>query len=207
MGLREEVIKELASEYKRTRDPIVLEKIILRTEKLLLKTIHRTVVAKPHLEKVSLQDLYHTSITGLTRALQTSTGMEDGKEIIFRICSYVKLEISNIYKPDGAEEFFYLPPLGDSEGDSWERIASSKTQTTEDIINEIQLRDLLEEYKKILIHNIISKKEWELITKHICYGVSYNELGEELGTSGEIVRRQTNRALKKVKRWFMGYEI
>ncbi len=100
-NLRSEILRDLVTEYRsesdRDKKRIVLEKILLRLDRLLIKRVTELKRRKKQLALIDMQDLYHTSIVGLHRAILSAKEYDSGDTIQARILSYVNEEVRKTF--------------------------------------------------------------------------------------------------------------
>jgi hypothetical protein len=99
--IRHEVLKEMVTEWKNatsveTRKKL-FHKILAKIDKLLIYTVSVCVRNNKRLIDENRQELYHTAIIGLHRAIETAKDGDDGARIQARIMSYVKEEIRKTF--------------------------------------------------------------------------------------------------------------
>lgn len=205
MGLREDIIRELVTEYQQTHSGVVFSKILKRVDKLLLKTIHIHAKRRPHLLKVDLRDLYHSAIVGLGRAALTAKDNETGNKLIARIIAYVKCELNNNYPLNSIKRFctfisfdgvsnFYTPKY-------------REIQTLEAIETNAELSLFRDEYAGMLYHNYISVEDLLIVGMRYGQSMQYKEIAKVINTSEQNARERAIRILKKVQEWFKDFEI
>lgn len=208
MGLQERVLRELAIEYQKDKSPIVFEKILIRVEKLLLKMVHKSVKIWPHLEQVDMQDLYHSAILGLPKALLSYKHTESGAKLIQRICAYVKSEIfwSNKLTNKG-DPFYSFVALEDILPFEPDFKYDKRIQTSEDIEEAVEISLFLDEIKMMLVSGVLNFEDWNLLALVYCEGKSEREIGELIGVNQSSAHQRLVLIKCKIKKWVLGCNI
>lgn len=194
MGLQQDVLRELVTEYKKSKDTITFSKVLKRVDKLLLFVIHKHVKQRPHLGKVDLRDLYHSAIVGLGRAMLTSHAIETGDKLTARIVAYVKLELNNDYPLNQRRRFCTFVVF---EGEV--HVDSKVEENVESIL-------IYERYAEMLRRGHISHKDSIIFLMRYALGAKYSDIAAVIGTSEQNARERANRILKKVHEWFEKFD-
>lgn len=72
-----------------------------------------------------------------------------------------------------------------------------KTSCENEFVTQIEKEDLEFSIRKLM--NVLSDKEKEFVTRHVCYGESYAEIAEDFGYNKERVRQIVVGGLKKMR--------
>lgn len=201
MTLREEILKDLVTEYQETRSHVVFAKILFRVDKLLLKTIHIHIKRKPQLKGVEFRDLYQTAIIGLADAVLTVKEDEKGPKIIARIIAYVKSNINTLYNPNLKSFCRYLK----TSKYLIYRNDYGEIEISSDVEKLAELALLRDKYVDMLMYKIVTKDEFELVIRHFGYGMKYRDMGKLYTCPESTMREKVLRVLDKIKVWFEGY--
>jgi DNA-directed RNA polymerase specialized sigma subunit len=196
VGLQQDVLRELVTEYKKSKDTTTFSKVLKRVDKLLLFVIHKHVRQRPHLGKVELRDLYHSAIIGLGRAMLTSHAYETGDKLVARIIAYVKCELNNTYPLNTIRRFCTFVSL---EGEG-EICVGSKVE------ENVEFTLLCDRYIEMLMQGHISHIDSIIFLMRFGNGDTYREIGVVIGTSEQNARERANRIFKKVQKWFEKFD-
>jgi len=96
LGLAE--CKNLVLEYQKTKDPKIFSTLLARFEGTLVKTITECKKKIRYLRNEPLQELYHTSIIGFTKAIISFPENFYAELLPKRIHSYIMGELKQVYK-------------------------------------------------------------------------------------------------------------
>lgn len=186
MGLREDVLRELVTEYQKDRSPIVFERILKRVDHLLLKTIHIQTEIRPYLGCIDLRDLYHTAIVGLGRALHTTRPQEDGGHVAARIIAYVRNQINVDYPPRRRSRFIL------SDDDMEDRSVCFPSQ---DIESKLELEDIVKKCCGFLADNVI-----DLFVEKFVRGKNAYQIAREQGCTPQNIDQKLKYWLRRIKK-------
>jgi RNA polymerase sigma factor (sigma-70 family) len=207
MGIREEMLSQLVTEYQPTRSPIVFEKILIRVDKLLLKTLHMMIKSRPYLTTVGVEDLYQTEILGLYKALDTALPTEDGGHIVARIIAYARAEVSKAYPYRKYGKIKLFSEIEDEERQIYctGQIFNSKQKKWFDgvpddrIENNAEFSFLLDRLSELVQNGKLTYKNLNLLKKHYFDGMTTKEIAKEKGCSRQNIEKQLNKLLLIVK--------
>lgn len=198
MGLGQTVIKDLVMEYQIARDPVCFSKILKRTDRLLLSTIHKHV-RRRNLRKVDLRDLYHSAIVGLGRAALTSPENETPDKVIARIIAYVRLEIDNDHwkrhKPSDDKQVPF--EILDTEDFSL---------LDEDIEKTAEFELLVKLLSEAVLEKALTSQEISLFSARFLRGKGYKAIGEELKITQDGARKRILNIETKLMEWVRNRE-
>lgn len=173
MSLRESILRELITEYQKEKNPLLFEKILRRTDSLLLYIIYSYTKRRSFIACIDLCDLYHTAIIGLYKACITMKEEKDYK-IIARIEAYVKCELKATFATQDAQFFSKHESL-----DSEEAVYTLSTKRFDSADKNANTLDLISVIKRMLIDNSISQSDLDLIKEKFLNGKTYKVLSEQ----------------------------
>ena len=190
-NLRSEILKELVAEYKaesdRDRKRTVFERILARVDKLLIKRVTELKRYRGQLSRIDLQDLYHTSISGLYRAIDSAKDYDSGDTIQARILSYVNEEIRKTYLGKKREMNTVDPSIITNCMLSYEH--QHAVETTE----------ILEKLWEMVDSNVVNRDDVNMLIDNAVNGKSFSEIGREKGIHYTTV---SNR-IKKLRKFIL----
>lgn len=204
MGLREDVIRELVTEYQQTPDVVTFSRILKRVDKLVLKTIHIHTKRRPHMLKIDLRDLYHSAIVGLGNAISTAKDNETGNKLIARFIAYIKASLNKDYPLNTKNQFFNFKFL-DEITDTYDT-RDREIHTVKEIELVAELSIMRDEYVNMLFYKHISDKDFMILVMRFGQSMTYKEIGEVIKTSEQNAGERAKKILKKVQEWFIGFE-
>jgi RNA polymerase sigma factor (sigma-70 family) len=208
MGVREEVLRDLVTEYQPTRSPIVFEKILMRVDKLLLKTLHMMIKSRPYLATVGAEDIYQTEIVGLYRALDTVLPTEDGGHIVARIIAYIRAEVKKDYPYRHYGKVKLFSEIEDEEGQicCTGQILTSKQKEwfegvpDDRVENNAEFSLLFERISELVNSGKLTYEHLGLLKKHFFDGKTTKEIAQEKGCSRQNIEKQLNKVLLIVQK-------
>jgi hypothetical protein len=199
------MLKTFCLQYQQDGSAAAFAGMLERADKLLLDTIYKYRKIKPHLGSVELNDLYHTAIVGLSRAAKKAKAGENEDEMVARIISYVRCELSTTYPLTKTKRFVAFQRL-DFTAD--ELILDNKSiQTMEDIERKAQLILLHDDYAVMLKKGIVSIEDFKIFVLNCAYRVPCRVLAERFDKPIYVIQYGIKRTLKKIRDYFKDWEI
>jgi hypothetical protein len=191
VGLREDVLRQLTTEYQQTKSTIVFEKILKRVDNLLLKTILICTRTHPHFGSVDLRDLYHTAIVGLGRALITARPQEDGGYVAARIIAYVRCQL-HVDFPLRRRNRFVVP--------SENTVKGHEQAYFDDVITPVEFGFVLEKCSQLQKSGFLSDYEMSIVTRTYIEGKTPGEIGQEDSRTERRIYQRLSEILELIRR-------
>lgn len=184
--LRRQVIWELALKYKSSNDSTIFQLILKRLDKLLLCTIKALRRYRRHLRSINTHDLYHCCVLGVYSALldfQKGMSSEDLEKLIFR---HVQSQIQ-LYYPHRTRELL---------------LADLPERLVEDVkVFEEHDSRVLSFFRRMIEEKVITRQDFIIIVRKALDGVTYVNLGKELGMGTSVARRRVLKILEKIREY------
>lgn len=180
-----QLLKELALEFVETKNPNIFTEIIKKVDRLLLYTIHKARKRRYHLKNVALQDLYHSAIVGLYRALLKVKADEPGSKIITKIVRYVTNEIVKDNKRSKEKSF----ALSDED----------KLVDNTLVYKDLEMEFIRERFWKLIDDDVISLEEFEMIVMRFINDMTLEEIAAQFGNSKDTVSKTIENVLHRMK--------
>ncbi len=189
-NLRSEILRELVTEYKTELDDhvknIIFEKILARVDKLLIKRVTELKRYRRQLSRIDMQDLYHTSIIGLHRAILSAKDHDSGDTVQARILSYVNEEVRKTYLGRKREMHTVDPSIITNCMLSYEH--QHAVETTE----------IIEKLWKMVDDKIVDRNDVNMMIDNAVNGKSFSEIGRERGIHYTTVSNRIRKLRKFV---------
>jgi len=204
-----QILKELALEFAKNKDPLIFAKIAARVEKLLFYTIHKNRRAKPYLKKVELEDLYQTAIIGLYRALLKVKEDEPGSKLVYKIIRYVGNEIAKCAKRKDKITFpfsiakvaFQVHLYSVDMPQSWNFVNQIENILVENtlVYKNLEMEFVRERFLKLIEEETISVEEFEMLVMRFVDDMTYNDIAKQVGGSYVTVSKRIKDTLNKLR--------
>lgn len=190
-----QLLKELALEFIRTRNPSIFTEIIKKVDRLLLYVVYKARKKRYHLRNVELQDLYHSTIVGLHQALLKVKEDDPGSKIITKIVRYANNEIvkDNKIVRDSSKLKKKLFALSNED----------KLVDNTLVYKNLEMEFIRERFLKLIDEGVISFKEFEMITMRFVNDMAYREIAAQFGISRNTTSKMIKNALCKMKNEFI----
>jgi hypothetical protein len=199
------MLKTFCLQYQQDGSAVAFAGMLERADKLLLDTIYKYRRIKPHLGSIELNDLYHTAIVGLSKAAKKAKAGENEDEMVARIISYVRCELSTTYPLTKTKRFAAFKRL-DFVAD--ECILDNKSvQTIEDIERKAQLILLRHDYAVMLKKGIVTIEDFKIFVLNCAYRVPCRALAERFDKPLHVIQYGIKRTQKKIRSYFKDWEI
>lgn len=203
-----QILKELALEFKSSKDPAIFKKILVKVDRLLLQTIHRARRAKPYLKKVDLQDLYQIAVIGLYNALSKVKEDEEGSKLVYKIIRYIGNEIAKFNKttnrivfPRSIEDVSFQVHLcsTDRAQDLVHQIENKLTDNTR-VYKNLEMEDIRDRFLILLKDEVLSYEEFGMFVMRFVDGMKYKDIAKQFSISYVTVSKKIEDTLNRI-RW------
>ncbi len=183
------------TEYQECGDHKYLWDLLPTFEGLLIRVVMQIRSKYPKLYYIPVQELYHTSIIGMQKALQTRPLEEHYGKIPQRIAAYAKSEIYQVYKSNIAEI-----PMSNYMDDF--NLIDISVYETHDIVDK-DLENLFQADIDIiddLVYNdkvSIDKKYYDVLKEYYMRGATLEGLGKKYGVSHQTIKNWISNVIDK----------
>lgn len=194
--LRYARLRELASEYKKTRNPAIFSIILKRVDKLLAKTIWDIRRQYEVAKEVPQQDMYHTAILGVYAAILSVKNNDTGLTVYARIVNYVKREIDKTYIRRMI-----------TENNAFGVIDHSKLINDKIILENIPAEDiteqrmLLQDMRNLCLGGKISLDDIRFIDYIYTHGLKMSAIARKYKTTLYLVNLRHQKILKTLRKY------
>jgi hypothetical protein len=190
MSVRASVIKKLALEYQQTKNPRLIERIILRIDDLLLRQIIILNKSYARLKIVPLQDLYQTAIVGVCKGITHVKASESDIRTRTRLMHYAKHEILKTYKRRRDDDAIRFSTLPDKFVDEMKYYTNNGVETNM-LVDDIKMQ--LEK------SGVVTKEDIAFIESKINNDLTYPEMAVLHGISRGWACGKVNRILRSIR--------
>jgi hypothetical protein len=202
--LQYKVLRELVTEYQQTPTQIIFSKILKRTDKLVLNSIHKHLRRRPELKKINMEDLYHVGIIGLGRALKTTLPTEPGHKITARIVAYIRATIDKEYPNYKKKKWDNLMCFEDDEKIGY--IYQFQNVTDDHIFENIDAHFLLEQLSKLLQANEITKEGLSIVFENAVNEKSLTKISKQKKRSFAYIKQRYIQTMEVLREKLGGFE-
>lgn len=183
MKLKFIVLKELSDEYRKTRNNATFEQIIVRVDRLLIRTINRMCAYNKTVKNADRQELYHTAILGLYRALMATPINYNGERLCQQIVSYVMAEIRKEYIVPAKQRARDIPL--DTENLPEEIVTSG-----DDTFTNVEVSLLKDELDGLVERGLLRRQDVDLIYDYYGNGLTYSQLSDKYHSNKSNMARR-----------------
>lgn len=202
--LQYKVLRELVTEYQKTPSEVLFSKILKRTDKLVLNSIHKHLKRRPELRDINFEDLYHVGIIGLGRAIKTALPTEPGHKITARIVAYIRATIDKEYPNYKCKKWNNLLSFEDDEKIGY--IYQFQNVTDDHIFESIDAEFLLTAIKELLQDKLITQEGLNIVFEKAVKEKSYTKISKEKGRSYTYIKQRYTRTIQILKDKLGGFE-
>jgi len=205
MSLRTEMLKTFCLQYQQDGSAVAFAGMLERADKLLLDTIYKYRRIKPHLGSIELNDLYHTAIVGLSKAAKKAKAGENEDEMVARIISYVRCELSTTYPLTKTKRFVAFQRLDFTIEDYI--LDARFVQTSDAVEQKAQLSLLQDDYVTMIKKGVVSLEDFKIFVLNCAYRIPCRVLAERFDKPLHVIQYGIKRTQKKVRNYFKDWEI
>ena len=183
-----EVLKDLVTQYQRTIDPEVFEKILRRVDRLVYRVAHqlRRIPYYHYLRSENINDLYQTGVVGIYKAILKIPAGENPEKIPAWFVAYIKNEILTSFPRPHSVHLSQLEEV-------W--IPAKE----EDLVHENADVCLEGVFKKMLDDKVVTEEEVELLRLNKIRGLSMEAIGAMKGVCRDTIQSRIHRALARIQ--------
>lgn len=204
-----QLLKDLALDFKSSKNAKVFDAIVKIVNKLLYSVIHKARRNRPYLKKVEIEDLYQDAILGLYQALETVKEDEPGSKVVYRITRYAYNAIGKNNKrtkrvtfPFSVADIAFQVHLYCADmPHSGKYIVQIEEILVENasVYAELESEHIRDRFSKLIEEDIISIEEFAMISMYYANGQTYTQIAEQFGTSVTTVSRKITKALNRLR--------
>lgn len=189
MGVRADVLRQLALQYQETKNPRIFEKILKRVDYLILKVVAELKRKDSTLKQVSLEDLYQEGVLSIYDAIASVRPEEEARMVLLRIMAYIRARIRKVYRR------FYMKHdfLGDMSGG----FTSNGLSDIDAKVEELDFYDFL---LGAVEEGLLDRDDMNLIRKRFKEGKTYQIIGEELNIARGTAFYRVKKIIEKIKK-------
>ena len=186
----------LIVQYQVDREPEVFHQLLAQFDRLLVVFIMKILAYEFCLRKIPKQELYHSAVIGLHRALLKIPQDVIPKLVPYWIKSYVKVEIFATYRHILREREYSITHASEVHTDD---LLGYETASARNPLQAIHAHLL---YESIMEADILSLREKKVLKMHYIDGMEHCEIAPKLKISYNYVRVCVYRIKKKLQKYF-----
>lgn len=189
-NVQHQVLKRLAFEYRDAlgeERALIFRKILRRIDNLVLYQARKFLFVRSQLKDVDLQELYDIAIVGLYKGLESIKEEETGAVLQARLIAYMKSELKQAIRSMGIKR------------KGVQKVISTRLTVVpeETVWQELESEFLRKRFQKLIVDDVISSEELNLLTMRYVHGIRIKEIAERVGRTpwwvGKAVKDICNR--------------